>query len=336
MRRGGLAAVGSAILLAACAGGMRPPALPSPEIGAAGALEAFRAACARLPSWRDPSGLTRPGDWVAPCREAATVTPASFDRFLATYFREVRLGDGQGFATGYFVPEYPAQATPAPGLAPVLAPPAGMDCARTPCPARAAIMSGALADRAEVLLWMDPVDLFLLQVQGSGLARLPDGGQVRLGYAGNNGHPYVAIGRLLRERGALPAGAGMAEIRAWLAANPATRSAVLAMNPRYVFFRRLPEDAPFPVGTLGSRLVAEASVAVDPAHVPMGALVRLETRLADGRPFRRLLVAADTGAAIRGANRFDIYFGEGAAAGRMAGGQQAGAAATLLLPRAAP
>ncbi len=337
MRRGLAVALGCALVLAACASRKMPaPATSFADAGAAGALEAFRAACARLPSWRDPSGLTRPADWLDPCREAATVTPASFDRFLAERFREVRLGEGRGLATGYYAPVFPARERPRPGLAPVLAPPAGLDCTKSPCPTRAGIMAGALAGRAEPLLWMDPVDLFFLQVQGSGLARLPDGRQVKLGFAGHNGHPYVAIGQVLRERGAIPPGSGMAGIRAWLAANPAARDALLAMNPRYVFFRRLPEDAPFPVGTLGSQLVAEASVAVDPAQVPLGALVRLETRLADGTPFRRLLVAADTGAAIRGANRFDIYFGEGEAAGRRAGAQQAEATATLLLPRSVP
>ncbi|WP_448581124.1 MltA domain-containing protein [Thermaurantiacus sp.] len=325
------------LALAGCAGNREPlPVLADAQAGAAAALEAFRAACTRLPAWRDASGLTTAADWVAPCAAAETTTAASFETFQRTHFREVRLGDGQGFATGYFLPEYQAQAKAAPGLVPVLAPPSGRDCSQAPCPTRAEIMGGALAGRAETLLWMDPVDLFFLQVQGSGIARLPNGARAKLAFAGHNGHPYVAIGQLLRARGALAAGAGMAEIRAWLASHPAEREQLLAANPRYIFFRRLAQDAPFPVGALGARLVAGASVAVDPAHVPMGALVRLETQLADGTPFRRVLVAADTGAAIRGANRFDIYFGEGAAAGRLAGGQQARARAVLLLPRSMP
>lgn len=333
----GLALALSLGLLAACAAIRQPPALtPAAADPAAAVLLAFRAACARLPGWPDQSGRTRSADWAAPCAAAAATKPEDLDTFLRTHFRELRLGDGQGLTTGYFLPEYPARPERAPGLVPVLAPPRGRDCSRSPCPNRAAIMAGALAGQADPLLWMDPVDLFFLQVQGSGIARLPDGSRVKLGFAGHNGHPYVAIGRILRETGALPAGAGMAEIRAWLSANPAGRDGVLAANPRYIFFRRLPDDSPFPVGTLGAQLVAEASVAVDPAHVPMGALVRLETRLADGTPFRRLLVAADTGAAIRGPNRFDIYFGAGDAAARRAGGQQAAAAAVILVPRSAP
>ncbi|MFQ3666229.1 MAG: murein transglycosylase A [Sphingomonadaceae bacterium] len=307
-----------------------------PNAQALHAISAFRAACARLAGWRDASGLTRPEDWQPPCREAAALAPEGLEAFLARHFRPVTLGDGAGFATGYFVPEYPAAAQPAPGLVPVLGPPAGLDCTKAPCPTRAEIMSGALAGRAQPLLWMDPVDLFFLQVQGSGLARLPDGRQVKLGYAGHNGHGYVAIGRMLRDRGAVPAGAGMAEIRAWLAANPGQQNATLAANPRYIFFRQMADDAPFPVGSLGSALVAGASVAVDPAHVPMGAFVQLETRLGTGAPFSALLVAADTGAAIRGINRYDIYFGSGEEAAGAAGSQQAPARATILVPRRAP
>ncbi len=336
MWRGAAAAIGCGLLLAGCATGREPRSAVPPFAPEAAALAAFRAACTRLPDWRDATGLTTTADWALPCRNAEGASAETFDRFVSAHFRELRLADGRGFATGYFVPEYRAQTAAAPGLVPVLGPPAGLDCTRDRCPTRAEIMAGALDGRADVLLWMDPIDLFFLQVQGSGLARLPDGSALRLGFAGHNGHPYVAIGRVLRARGALPEGAGMAEIRAWLATNPGARDAVLAENPRFIFFRRIPDDRPFPVGTLGSRLVAGASLAVDPALVPMGALVRLETRLADGTPFRRLLVAADTGSAIRGANRFDIYFGEGSEAGRLAGGQQAEARATILLPKGAP
>ncbi len=330
-----LALACAALALGACAGRSPVSSALASARGAEATLAAFRAACPRLAGWRDASGVTRPADWKAPCAEADQVTAGTFDGFLARHFRPLQAGDSAGFATGYFVPVYPGREQAAPGLVPVLGLPAGLDCANSPCPARAAIMAGALDGRAEVLLWMDPVDLFFLQVQGSGIARLADGRDVRLGFAGHNGQPYVAIGGSLRERGALGAGAGMAEIREWLAAHPAERDAVLALNPRYIFFRRLGDDAPFPVGTLGSRLVGGASVAVDPAHVPMGALVRLRTRLGDGTRFDRVLVAADTGAAIRGPGRFDIYFGEGEAAGRLAGGQRAAAQAEILVPRSA-
>lgn len=298
-------------------------------------FEAFREACRRLPMWRDASGLTRPADWMAPCQAVATAGPGEAQAFLARHFRAVRLGEGRGLVTGYFLPEYPAFPAPGPGRVPVLAPPPGLDCAKAPCPDRAAIMAGALGGRARPIAWLDPVDLAFLQVQGSGLLRLPDGRGLRLGFAAHNGHPYVAIGRVLRERGALPSGAGMAEIRAWLDANPGQRDALLNANPRYVFFREMDSAMPFPVGALGSRLVAEGSVAVDPAHVPMGAIVELETRLGDGQPFRGLLVAADTGGAIRGQNRFDIFFGTGQEAARRAGNQQAEGSATLWIPKPA-
>lgn len=335
------AALALLLILGACASRTGPPAPPlaptpvAPSAAAAATLEAFLEACGRLPTATDRSGLTKPADWAKPCLAARSTPPADFPAFLARHFTPVTLEAGTGLATGYFVPEYPAFPATAPGLVPALGPPAGLDCARAPCPARAAIMAGALSGRSAVLAWLDPVDLAFLQVQGSGLLRMPDGRLLRLGFGGHNGHPYVAIGRVLRERGELPSGAGMAEIRAWLASHPQARDDILNANPRYIFFRAMDERQPFPVGSLGSRLVAEASVAVDPRHVPAGAIVDLETVLGTGAPFRRLLVAADTGSAITGANRFDIFFGTGPAAGSRAGAQQAPARATIWIPKPA-
>lgn len=316
-----------------------------------GALEAFRRACPRLLRRIDQSGLTTAQDWKAPCADPER-DPATF---FARHFAPVRLGDGRGLATGYFEPEIAGLTHPAPGAAPVLARPPELveiDLSRfgsgytgtirgvvqngrvVPAPDRAAIEGGAFAGRNLELGWAaDPVDLFFLHIQGSGRLRFPDGSSLRIGYAGQNGHSYVAIGRLLRQRGILEQ-AGMAEIKAWLRANPAEGAALMRENPSYIFFRRLPESTDGPIGALGVPLLAEANAAADPTSLPLGAPVWIET-MVEGAPYNRLLVASDTGGAIRGANRFDIFFGPGEDAGRKAGALAAPLTATLLLPRPA-
>jgi len=321
-----------------------------PRVGPAGALPSalvdraaipaglalLREACPAIGRLRDMPGPARPEDWQEVCTALASGLPApgAEARFLDRHFTALRLGDGTGLVTGYYAPEVPARAGPMPGLVPVLGPPAGLSCAGDPppCPARAEIEAGALAGRAPVLAFADPVDLFFLQVQGSGVLRFPDGTTAPVGFAGDNGHPYVAIGRLLRARGLLPPGAGMAEIRAWLRAHPEAGRALMQENPRYIFFARRPREAP--VGTLGVPLAPMRVAATDPAHVPLGALVWLESRTARG-PLRALLLAADTGAAIRGPNRLDLFTGTGEAAGRVAGPLEARGRIALLLPRAA-
>lgn len=340
-----------ALLLAGCARHAAPPAAPPDAppavaplqplavrpstLAGAQALDVTRlaAACPALLARPDPSGLTRPADWAPACAAARAGTAAG--PFLDAHFRPVRRGDGRGLVTGYFVPAIPGSEVAQPGLVPVLGPPAGLSCtAEAPCPPRAAIEAGALAGRAPILGWADPVDLFFLQVQGSGVLRLPGGRALNLAFAGSNGQPYVAIGQLLRGEGKLPPGAGMAGIRAWMAANPADARALMARNPRYVFFRAVPPGQPFPVGALGTPLAARQDAAVDPALVPPGALVHLSTRVG-GQPFAGLLLASDRGAAIRGANRIDLYLGEGAGAGRLAGSLEAPGELVLLLPVAA-
>lgn len=317
----------------------------------AAALEAFRRACPRLLKRTDRSGLTTQDDWKAPCADPETNPSVFFTR----HFTPVRLDDGKGLATGYFEPEIAGLTRASAGAAPVLARPPelvdidlsqfGQSYASTirgvvkdgrvvRAPDRAAIESGAFAGRGLELGWAaDPVDLFFLHIQGSGRLRLPDGSSVRIGYAGQNGHAYVAIGKLLRERGILEK-AGMADIKAWLRANPGEGAALMRENPSYIFFRRLPESIDGPIGALGVPLIADANAAADPATLPLGTPVWIET-IVEGQPYRRLLVASDTGGAIKGANRFDIFFGPGEDAGRKAGALAAPLTATLLLPRQA-
>jgi membrane-bound lytic murein transglycosylase A len=197
------------------------------------------------------------------------------------------------------------------------------------------------ADR--VLLWVDDaVELFFLQIQGSGRVRLPDGGMVRIGYADQNGHPYQSIGRLLVERGELTLEqASMQGIQAWARANPAKLNELLNANPSYVFFRELAakgSENDGPPGALGVPLSAERSIAVDPRHVPLGAPVFLSTTQPNlPAPLRRLVLAQDTGGAIRGVVRADFFWGFGADAGAQAGRmKQSGQMWVLLPPGVAP
>ncbi len=349
---GGLAlAPALAVLCAACAAapGPGPGRLsaaadtgwgPAATIGAirwpgAGALGAaiadFLRACPEILRREDVSGLTRPADWAPACADAPGDDPRAF---LARHFAPVRLGDGTGLVTGYFEPEVPASRSPAEGLVPVLGGPPPGALPAGPGPTRAEIEAGALRGVAPVLAWADPVDLFFLQVQGSGVLRFADGKTLKLGFGGHNGHGYVAIGRLLRSRGLLPERAGMAEIRAWLAANPAEGAALMRENPRYIFFRPRPSGSSGPVGALGVPLGPMRAIAIDPQHAPLGALALLETEIG-GAPWQALVLAADTGAAIRGPNRVDLFTGTGAAAGALAGPLQASGRLVLLLPRAA-
>lgn len=206
---------------------------------------------------------------------------------------------------------------------------------------REAIDRGGLEGRGLELLWVDdPVDAFFLQVQGSGRVELAGGGSVRVGYAGQNGHPYVAIGRDLVERGAMELEeVSMQSIRAWLAAHPEEAPGVLRSNPSYVFFRRLEEEGP--VGSQGVVLSPGRSLAVDRSFLPLGVPLWLDGAApAPGRPgeelpLRRLMVAQDTGGAIRGPVRGDVFWGPGEEAEDVAGRMRHPGRLWLLSPRAA-
>lgn len=221
-----------------------------------------------------------------------------------------------------------------------------------PYPSRADIESRGLAKNAPVLAWVDDaVDLFFLQVQGSGRIRFTDGKILRVGYADQNGHPYQSIGRTLIARGALTVDeVNLYSIRDWLAANPGEAEAVLNSNPSYVFFELRAADAAGPLGTLGLPLSPERSAAVDPAFVPLGSPIWLDTTLVAPAhpcardtpasctspeaaiPYRRLLVAQDTGGAIKGPVRADVFFGFGAEAERRAGHMKQTGQLYVLMP----
>jgi membrane-bound lytic murein transglycosylase A len=201
---------------------------------------------------------------------------------------------------------------------------------------------GARGERlpGKTLLYVDDaVELFFLQVQGSGRVRLNDGTTVRVNYADQNGHPYQSIGRVLVERGELKLEeASMQGIQAWARANPARLDDLLNANPSYVFFRETPNSKDGPVGALGVPLTPERSIAIDPRAIPLGAPVFLATtRPNSAQALQRLVMAQDTGGAIKGAVRADFFWGFGKAAGEMAGRmKQSGRLWVLLPPEAAP
>jgi len=204
-------------------------------------------------------------------------------------------------------------------------------------------IDGAQRLRGQELLWVDdPVEAFFLQIQGSGRVRLANPGDgspsiVRVGYADTNGQPYKSIGTWLIERGELTLeNASMQGIKAWVRTNPQRLRELLDQNPSYVFFRELPLGDPSvgPVGALGVPLTAGFSVAADPQFTPLGApLIIRSTSAADNSPLERLVVAQDTGGAIRGPLRFDFFWGTGAAAGEIAGRQRSDVYAWVLVPK---
>jgi membrane-bound lytic murein transglycosylase A len=295
----------------------------------------------------DKSGLSVPGDWTAPCLAAAAVAPGAAAAFFRDNFDWVQVGEGKAFATGYYEPELAASPVAVPGYAvPIYrVPPDLVKCTRPDgttgrgridetgtCVAyysRAQIEDGALAGKGLELAWAaDPVDLFFAEIQGSAHLAYPDGTGMHIGYADQNGLAYVAIGKLLRDRGLLPpGGASMQSIRAWLAANSDQGRALMRENPSYIFFRVLPAG---PLGSLELPITPRGTVAADPNFVPLGAPVFLQV---DRPEVTGLWVAQDVGGAIKGANRFDTYWGAGADATRIAGGMSASGQALILLPK---
>jgi membrane-bound lytic murein transglycosylase A len=203
-------------------------------------------------------------------------------------------------------------------------------------------IDGAQALRGQELLWVDdPIEAFFLQIQGSGRVRLSGktepGSVVRVGYADTNGQPYRSIGTWLIERGELTLeNASMQGIKAWVRANPQRLRELLDQNPSYVFFRELPlgDPAAGPVGAFNVPLTAGVSVAADPQFTPLGApLIVRSASPVDGAPLMRLVVAQDTGGAIRGPLRFDFFWGTGRTAGEIAGRQRDDVYAWLLVPK---
>ncbi|WP_264612611.1 murein transglycosylase A [Sphingobium sp. B11D3B] len=342
-------------LAPAVAAGLTPgPAidtvLPAASERMGQALRAFRLSCPSLLRRRDQSGLTGNADWQTACAAAASWSEANAREFFRRYFETVQVGDGKAFATGYYEPEIAGCRTRATGCeTPIYRKPDDLievdlglfseslkgrrirgkvqGSSFVPYDDRAAITAGVLDGRGlELAYAVDPVELFFLEVQGSGRLRLPDGGIMRIGYAGQNGRDYTGIGRLMRDRGLIQIGS-MQDIMSWLRANPAQGQSIMNENKSYVFFQEL--TGPGPLGALGVPVTAEVSVAADPTFVPLGAPVLLSLDRAEPNG---LWIAQDTGGAIKGSNRFDTFWGAGERARGIAGGMSARGSALLLLP----
>ncbi len=318
------------------------------------------------------------GDWQGACSKAtallsasAPVTPAAARAFFEQTFFPARVTRGSailsGRMTGYYEPELNGSLEPTEIYStPILGLPDDLvqvDLGTFRDDLRGRRVAGRVEngrlvpydDRAQiqyvnaqtprnVLAWVDsPVDAFFLHIQGSGRLLLPNGTALRVGYAGQNGHPYTAIGRVLIEEGSLPReGMSMQTIKAWLAANPDRAEEVMAANASYIFFRTLEigDGLDGPLGAQGVSLTRERSLAVDARFHAYGTPLWLETTVpdasADAMPFRRLMIAQDTGGAIRGPMRGDIFFGSGAQAGERAGRMNAPGRFLVLLPKALP
>ena len=203
---------------------------------------------------------------------------------------------------------------------------------------RAEIDNGKAVLQGRELFWVEnAVDLFFLQIQGSGRIELPDGSLVKVGYAEQNGHPYISIGKKLVESGELKIEeASMQGIKSWAEQHPEKLSALLAQNPSYVFFRELPNGLSAPLGALGVPLTEAYSIAVDPRTIPLGAPVFLATTYPNtAEPLNRLMLAQDTGGAIKGAVRADFFWGFGEQAGVQAGRMKQSGQMWVLFPKGA-
>jgi membrane-bound lytic murein transglycosylase A len=336
----------TALILSACASGPpKPgvvphgPAVPKPPISSAiphperfddlvgwtkedfsGAFDAYRATCQAA---RDPAGQKI-------CRRAQGMD--LLDQNQARAFFEdnfqVEALPGDGVLTAYFAPEYQARAKPDGEFsAPVRAKPSDLKTDPrgspiSPYPDRAWIEARGTGD---ILAWMRPEELFFLQIQGSGVLTYPDGRRLKALYAAHNGRPFSGIANAMRDRGLLAAGNTSGEaIREWLATHRGPQAAqVMQLNPRYVFFRLAPDDGLPPAGAAGAPLPAGRAIALDLTRHTLGELYWIDgtAPLLNGAfpTYRRLVTGLDTGGAIKGHIRADLYLGQGPAAGVEAG-----------------
>ncbi len=327
------------------------------------ALEAFKISCTRIMK-QNPDKVFGPvggvyGDWQKPCAQAFHAADAR--AFFETHFRPWQAAAGsnrKGLFTGYYEPSLKGSLTRhGPYQTPIRARPGDLVMVDLgefreelkgqriagrvngghlkPYEDRAAIASGRLpADQDRPLAWVDdPVGAFFLQVQGSGRIILDDGRELRVGYDGQNGHPYYAIGRELIKRGELEKDkVSLQTIRAWLEANPHQAAEIMNTNKSYVFFKV--QEGPGPLGGEGLPLTPERSLAVDRAKLPYGIplWVDIAPPVEGEPPLRRLMVAQDTGGAIVGAVRGDVFWGYGPRAEHLAGHMKSQGGYWLLLP----
>jgi membrane-bound lytic murein transglycosylase A len=327
------------------------------------ALPALARSCAMLdrkpPDVAIGAGpLSRPAaDWQRACaalpkKAAAEAARAALEKAFVPYRIAAADGTETGLFTGYYEAELNGSMFASPEYPyPVYGRPADLvdreqggrkltgrmkNGRLEPYPSRAEIEQGAVAKTAPVLFWAnDLVDLHIAQIQGSAQVRLPDGRRFRIGYGGNNGQPFKGLGRILIDAGlAEPGKTSMPEIRAWLHAHPRQAEGLMRQNPRFIFFRLVSGEGP--VGAMGVPLSPARSLAVDPAVVPLGAPVWLETVDPDGRTLNRLMAAQDMGSAIKGAVRGDFFWGAGETALAKAGRMKSPGRYYVLIPAPPP
>lgn len=257
-------------------------------------------------------------------------------RFFEEFFRPVLIEDGEPMLfTGYFEPQLAGSREKQAGYRfPIYAIPDDLVSGEPYYTRREIEEDAPLTGRGLELAWLaDPVDLFFLHVQGSGRISLPDGSMMRVGYGAKNGRAYSSIGRALVDRGIFQLHQiSAATIRNWVHENRDEGRALLWENESYVFFREVsevPADQG-PLGAMQRSITAGRSIAVDPAFVTLGAPVWIEKEGAE--PLKRLMIAQDTGSAIKGAQRADIFFGTGDEAGCMAGNVRDSGRMVVLLP----
>ena len=283
--------------------------------------------------------------WAEVCERAAHIQPqneSAASKFWEEWFVPfVIANDGkeEGLITGYFEPLlFGSRQKKPPFTVPVYGVPDDLKKG-VPYYSRKEIEDGALEGKGLEILWVDSaVDLFFTHIQGSALVHLTDGSEIRIGYAGKNGHGYTAIGKTLIDIKAIEKkDVSMQSIKAWLKANPAKARHVMDSNASYVFFKEQKADAA--VGAQGIPLTNERSIAIDHRNLAYGLPVFLNTTLPspDGRelPYKRLMIAQDTGGAIKGPVRADVFFGAGADAEWLAGHMKQKGRMVVLVPSSA-
>jgi len=288
------------------------------------AFAAFNATCPDLDA----------PEWQAVCAYATTKPDAR--SFFEVLFRPVLIEDGDpALFTGYYEPELDGARAPSERFKyPLYRLPPEAPRGEPWLSRRDLLESGVLEGRGLEIAWVeDPVEKFFLQIQGSGRVNLSDGSKLRVGYGGKNGHPYRSVGRELVRLGIFePHQVSAQVIKNWVRRNPGAGQELLYHNPSYVFFREVSEVPAHlgPLGAMNRSVTPMRTIAVDPDFVPLGAPVWIEK---DGRdPLRRLMVAQDTGSAIKGPQRADIFFGTGEDAGRAAGRLKDPGRLVVLLP----
>jgi membrane-bound lytic murein transglycosylase A len=302
-------------------------------------------AVAELPGWNDEDHAAALAAFQAGCgvahdpafydaclrgRQLGAAGEAASRRFFETHFEVAPIG-GDGVLTGYFVPEYEARDLPTPPFtAPV------RSRAGATSDDRAAIEA---SEPAGALAWMKPEDLFFMQIQDSGILDFPGGKKAKAQVAATNGKPFVAIASTMRERGLLQGrGASGDAIHAWLADHRGPQAeAIMDLDPRYIFFDLAPDDGHEPAGTAGVPLTPGRAIAVDADFHPLGGLYWIDGSdpVLEGAAavYRRLVMALDTGGAIKGSVRADLYLGRGPEAGETAGAVRHALVLYQLVPR---